>query len=62
MDPLAAVAALSAMVTVIIGLFAFYGSAVPSSAAVRGRLEGLMTGTSVIEVGDPSRSSGQASA
>ena len=41
------------MVTVIIGLFAFYGSAVPSSAAVRGRLEGLMSGTSVVEVGDP---------
>ncbi len=52
MDPLAAVAALSAMVTVVIGLFAFYGSAVPSSAAVRGRLNGLMSGTSVIESGN----------
>ena len=41
------------MVTVVIGLFAFYGSAVPSSAAMRGRLEGLMSGTSVVEVGDP---------
>jgi hypothetical protein len=38
MDPLAAVTALSAMVTVIIVLFAFYGAAVPSSAAMRGRL------------------------
>jgi tight adherence protein B len=53
MDSLAAVAALSAMVTVIIALFAFYGSAVPSSAAVRGRLEGLMSGTSVVEGAGP---------
>jgi tight adherence protein B len=53
MDPLAAVAAFSAMITVIIALFAFYGSAVPSSAAVRGRLEGLMSGTSVIEGAGP---------
>jgi len=51
MDLLAAVTAVSAMVTVIIGLFAFYGTAVPSAAAVRGRLEGLMTGTSVIDTG-----------
>jgi tight adherence protein B len=41
------------MVTVIIALFAFYGSAVPSSAAVRGRLEGLMSGTSVVEGAGP---------
>jgi tight adherence protein B len=53
MDPLAAVAALSAMVTVVIALFAFYGSAVPSSAMVRGRLEGLMSGTSVVDIGNP---------
>ncbi|MDP9237979.1 MAG: type II secretion system F family protein [Chloroflexota bacterium] len=53
MDPLAAVAALSAMVTVVIALFAFYGSAVPSSALVRGRLEGLMSGTSVVDTGNP---------
>jgi tight adherence protein B len=53
MDPLAAVAALSAMVTVVIALFAFYGSAVPSSTMVRGRLEGLMSGTSVVDIGNP---------
>jgi tight adherence protein B len=53
MDPLAAVAALSAMVTVVVLLFAFYGSAVPSSSLVRGRLEGLMSGTSVVDVGNP---------
>lgn len=53
MDPLAAVAAFSAMVTVIIALFAFYGSAVPSSAAARSRLDGLMAGTSVVDVGNP---------
>jgi tight adherence protein B len=51
MDPLAAVTALSAMVTVVIGLFAFYGTAVPSSTAMRGRLEGLMSGTSVVDSG-----------
>ncbi len=39
------------MVTVIIVLFAFYGAVVPSSAAMRGRLEGLMSGTSVVDVG-----------
>lgn len=50
MDPLAAVAALSVMATVVAGLFAFYGAAVPSSSAVRGRLEGLMSGTSVVDV------------
>lgn len=49
-DPLAAVAALSVMATVVIALFAFYGNTVPSSN-VRGRLEGLMSGTSVVEVG-----------
>ncbi|MBI2723512.1 MAG: type II secretion system F family protein [Chloroflexi bacterium] len=52
-DPLAAVLAISAMVTVIMALFAFYGAAVPSSAAVRGRLDGLMSGTSVIEGSNP---------
>ena len=54
LDPLAAVAAFSAMVTVIVALFAFYGSAVPSSAAMRGRLEGLMSGTSVVDAGQSS--------
>ena len=49
-DPLAAVAALSIMATVVVGLFAFYGNAVPASN-VRGRLEGLMSGTSVVDVG-----------
>ncbi len=50
LDPLAAVAALSVMATVVVGLFAFYGNTVPASN-VRGRLEGLMSGTSVVEVG-----------
>jgi tight adherence protein B len=50
MDPLAAVLALSAMMTVVTGLVAFYGAAVPSGL-VRGRLEGLMSGTSVIDTG-----------
>lgn len=50
MDPLAAVAALSVMATVVVALFAFYGNAVPA-ANVRGRLEGLMSGTSVVEAG-----------
>jgi tight adherence protein B len=53
LDPLAAVTALSAMTTVIIGLVAFYGSATPQTAALRGRLEGLMAGTSVVDVGTP---------
>ncbi|HEY8173995.1 MAG TPA: type II secretion system F family protein [Dehalococcoidia bacterium] len=48
LDPLAAVAALSVMTTVIIAMFAFFGSAVPAHA-VRGRLEGLMSGTSVVD-------------
>ena len=43
-DPLAAVAAISVMTTVVVALFAFYGSAMPQSAAVRGRLQGLMAG------------------
>jgi tight adherence protein B len=50
MDYLALVASLSVMVTVIVFLMAFYGSAVPA-AAVRGRLDGLMSGTSVVESG-----------
>jgi tight adherence protein B len=49
-DPLAAVAALSVMATVVVGLFAFYGNTVPASD-VRGRLQGLMSGTSVVETG-----------
>lgn len=49
-DPLAAVAALSVMATVVVALFAFYGSAMPQSQAVRGRLQGLMAGTSVVDV------------
>lgn len=50
-DPLAAVAAISVMTTVVVALFAFYGSAMPQSQAVRGRLQGLMAGTSVVDVG-----------
>jgi tight adherence protein B len=49
-DYLAAVAALSVMATVVVTLFAFYGNTVASSN-VRGRLEGLMSGTSVVEAG-----------
>src|SRR4051812_4411246 len=47
-DPLAAVAAFLVMTTVVVAMFAFFGAAVPA-AAMRGRLEGLMSGTSVIE-------------
>jgi tight adherence protein B len=48
MDPLAAITALSIMTTVVLLLFAFWGSAVPQRA-VRNRLQGLMSGTSVVE-------------
>lgn len=51
-DPLAAVAALSLMATVVVALLAFYGSAVPSQRAVR-RLEGIMSGASVVEGASP---------
>jgi tight adherence protein B len=51
MDYLAAVAAFSVMATSVVTLFAFYGSAMPQSQAVRGRLQGLMSGTSVVDVG-----------
>jgi tight adherence protein B len=50
LDPLVAVTAISLMVTVIIAMLAFVGSTVPSQQAVR-RLEGLMSGTSVVEGG-----------
>jgi tight adherence protein B len=50
MDPLAAVASLSVMATVVVTLFAFYGNTVASSN-MRGRLDGLMSGTSVVEAG-----------
>ena len=53
MDPLAAVAAFSVMTTVVIAMFAFWGSAVTGDANVRGRLQGLMSGTSVIDVSTP---------
>ena len=49
MDPLAAVAALSVLTTVVVAMFAFWGSAVTGNTQVRGRLEGLMSGTSVID-------------
>jgi tight adherence protein B len=48
MDPLAAMAALTVMLTVVAVAYAFLGSAVPAHA-VRGRLEGLMAGTSVVD-------------
>jgi tight adherence protein B len=51
-DPLAAVASLSVLVTVVVGLYAFYGNAVPAASRhARARLEGLMSGTSVVEAG-----------
>lgn len=40
------------MGTIVVAFFAFYGAAVPS-AAVRGRLQGLMSGTSVIDANAP---------
>jgi tight adherence protein B len=49
MDPLAAVAAVTVMLTVVAVAYAFYGSALPAHA-VRGRLEGLMSGTSVVDI------------
>jgi tight adherence protein B len=49
MDPLAAVAALSVLTTVVVAMFAFWGSAVTGNGEVRGRLQGLMSGTSVID-------------
>jgi tight adherence protein B len=49
MDPLAAVAALSVLTTVVVAMFAFWGSAVTGNTQVRGRLQGLMSGTSVID-------------
>jgi tight adherence protein B len=48
MDLLAAVTAISVMTTIVIGLYAFYGAAVPSNLVSK-RLEGLMAGTSVVE-------------
>ena len=48
MDLLAIVAAMTVMLTVMAILYAFYGAAVPS-AQVRGRLQGLMSGTSVVD-------------
>lgn len=48
MDLMAAVIALSVMTTIVLVMFAFYGASVPQ-AAVRGRLQGLMSGTSVVE-------------
>ncbi|MBF6599663.1 MAG: type II secretion system F family protein [Dehalococcoidia bacterium] len=54
MDPLAAVAAFSVLTTVVVAMFAFWGSAVSGgSTAMRGRLDGLMAGTSVIDVSTP---------
>ncbi len=52
LDPLVAVTAISLMATVILTMLAFVGSTVPSQQAVR-RLEGLMSGTSVVEGSDP---------
>src|SRR5581483_10537337 len=51
MDPIAAVAALSVMTTVVVAMYAIWGSSISSGGSLRGRLEGLMSGTSVVEVG-----------
>lgn len=53
MDPLALVAAISVMLTVLATMLAFYGNAMPQSSAVRGRLQGLMSGTQVVETTGP---------
>ncbi len=54
MDPLAAVAAFSVLTTVVVTMFAVWGSAVTGgSSTMRGRLDGLMSGTSVIDVSSP---------
>ncbi len=53
LDPLAAVAALSVLSTVVIVMFAFWGSAVTPAEVMRGRLQGLMSGTSVVEATTP---------
>jgi|SRR5581483_2979224 tight adherence protein B len=51
-DPLAAVAAMSVLATVVFAMFAFWGASAGSSE-VRGRLQGLMQGTSVVETTGP---------
>jgi tight adherence protein B len=51
MDPIAAVAALSVMSTVVVAMYALFGSAITSGGSIRGRLEGLMSGTSVVDIG-----------
>lgn len=51
LDPLAFVAAVSIMATVVVALYAFYGSTVASSGAVRSRLDGLMFGTTTVADG-----------
>src|SRR5437879_6370430 len=51
MDPIAAVAALSVMSTVVVAMYALFGSAITSGGSIRGRLEGLMSGTSVVDMG-----------
>lgn len=48
MDLLAAVTAVSIVATIVVVLYAFYGAALPTQT-VRGRLEGLMSGTSVVD-------------
>ena len=49
MDPLALVAALSVLATVVVATAAFYGSTMSQSTAMRGRLQGIMSGTSVVQ-------------
>lgn len=53
MDWLAAVAAFTVMSTVVVVMFAFWGASVAGNANMRGRLEGLLSGTSVVDVSTP---------
>jgi tight adherence protein B len=39
------------MSTVVVAMYALFGSAITSGGSIRGRLEGLMSGTSVVEMG-----------
>ena len=53
MDWLAAVAAFTVMSTVVVVMFAFWGASIAGNANMRGRLEGLLSGTSVVDVSTP---------
>ena len=53
MDWLAAVAAFTVMSTVVVVMFAFWGASIAGNVNMRGRLEGLLSGTSVVDVSTP---------